>query len=219
MRCRVHAVAGGLAGLLLIAGCAQSVSGSAAVAPAGLASVLSSSLSRSVHSLPTGVPSGSGDATATDETDARSPDTSSATETTETSTESADSTTSDELPSTAEGPATTTSRTRLTAPSSIAGLSADCNKVLAAVTAFSGLVQSVSNDPSATISKATVDAALKQMPASGLPSRPQADINVLRTTVSGSAGKSATDMLMSLGDGKAVAALQDISSWTTSSCI
>ncbi len=104
-------------------------------------------------------------------------------------------------------------------PTSIPGLSADCKKVVAAISAFTTVLQ----DSSATtggdvISQATVDAALKQLPAAGLPAAPQADINILRETVRAAVGKTVTQLGMTMADGKVLGALQDLSSWAATNC-
>lgn len=103
-----------------------------------------------------------------------------------------------------------------TSATSIPGLSRDCNTVLAAITAFSGVLQGAGTDQK--ISQETVDTALEQLPASGLPARPQADVTVLRETVAGAAGKSLIELGQTLADGKVVAALKDLSSWSQDNC-
>jgi hypothetical protein len=103
-----------------------------------------------------------------------------------------------------------------TAPTSIPGLSKECNTVLAGITAFTKVLQGAG--ASETISQATVDEALEQLPASGLPSRPQADISVLRTTVAGAAGKTLAELGGTMTDGKVVDALQDLSNWAEANC-
>ena len=104
----------------------------------------------------------------------------------------------------------------LTSVADIPGLSKDCTTVLAAITAFSQVLQNAGSTD--TISQAMVDQALQQLPASGLPTQPQADITVLRATVAGAAGETLTDLAQTLTDGKVVAALDDLSSWAQDHC-
>jgi hypothetical protein len=220
MKFRTLAVAGGLAVTLLTAGCAKSVAGQAEVLAGAVAPVGSSVAGLTDLPQPSAPPVSGGDATAPDETSQNIAPTSDA------SAPSADSTTSDasttpKVPSTTSAPSSSASDKSvpaLTGPTSIPGLSADCNKVLAAITAFSSVLQGVTSGADTTISQATVDAALKQLPASGLPAQPQADINVLRTTISGAGGKTVTELALSMTDGKVVAALEDLSGWATTNC-
>lgn len=99
-------------------------------------------------------------------------------------------------------------------PTSVEGLPADCNKVLAAITAFGSVLESTKP----TISKATVDDALEQLPESRSPAELQADVRVLRTIVSGAAGKSVAEVGVTIVDGTALTALQRLSTWATANC-
>ena len=104
-------------------------------------------------------------------------------------------------------------------PTSIPGLPADCNKVLAGITAFSSVLQGASSGTAdTTISPAAVEAALAKLPASGLPAQPQADVTILRATLKGAAGKTITELAITLTDGKVVAALEDLSTWASKNC-
>lgn len=122
-----------------------------------------------------------------------------------------------------ENPPTTTSSSAAeddpdgpTSATSIPGPSKDCNAVLAGITAFSLLLRG--GGSSDRISQAMVDKALAQLPESGLPARPQADITVLRGVVAGAVGKTASQLSLGLADGNVLAALEDLSSWAQDNC-
>lgn len=102
--------------------------------------------------------------------------------------------------------------------SSIPGLTADCDKVLAGITAFTSVLQSGPSGADATISQADVDAALAQLPPTGLPAQPQADMIILRGAVVDAAGKTISELTMALTDGKVVGALEDLSTWVSKNC-
>ena len=103
-------------------------------------------------------------------------------------------------------------------PTGLTGLSADCVTVLGATTAFGSLLADGSGGLDGTVSQAAVDSALQQLPASGLPTRPQADVDVLRKTMSAAVGHTVADLAMSIADSTVVDALQDLSSWASTNC-
>ncbi|MET3807559.1 cytoskeletal protein RodZ [Nakamurella sp. UYEF19] len=217
MKIRTLALAGVLGVSLLIGGCATSIAGQAEVAAGAVAS----------GSAPTSDGSTGSDSTTstqspeTPSADQTSSDTGSPDATAEQSTgdqNSAPTTGNSSSGDSSTSEPSTSASDRSVAPTSIPGLSADCNKVLAAITAFSSVLQGGTGDMNAKITQSAVDDALKQLPASGLPERPQADINVLRATVSAAAGKTIAELGMTMTDGKVVAALQDLSSWATTTC-
>lgn len=209
MRIRTLALAGALAVTLLVAGCATSIAGQAQVDPGAVATASAPSSDESSGSAEESTsPESGADQTVSEPSTPESTEDQGPTE--QTSASPTSDGTSDSSTSTSE---------QSVVPTSIPGLSADCNKVLAAITAFSSVLQGAdAGDMNAKITQATVDAALQQLPASGLPARPQADVNVLRTTVSGAAGKTIAELGLTMTDGKVVAALQDLSSWATSTC-
>lgn len=221
MKIRSLAVAAGTCIVLLTTGCGGAVAGEAEIAPG--ASVPAPSKS---SPAPFPDPSSGGSTTSRSSTDGSSTDESSrATETSETDTsQSTPESTTETTDSTETTSSTRTTSSRdpedtavaTTPVTSVPGLSKDCNAVLAGITAFSTLLQGAGAGD--TISQAAVDEALKQLPESGLPARPQADITVLRTTVSGAAGKSLADFGQTLADGQVVDALKDLSSWAQENC-
>ncbi|WP_172832326.1 hypothetical protein [Nakamurella panacisegetis] len=200
-------VAGALAGALLVGGCATTVSGQAQVNAAAQATAASSPATStgSSASSPTGSTESGG-----------SSSTSSATGLTEPSTSGTP------VPPTSPGTSThgTITKSGPSSLSSVPGLSADCNKVLAGVQAFTALFDQISSsgDMNAKVTQASVDAALKALPASGLPPAVQGDVTTLRSWAGGAAGKSMTELAMSLTDGKVTTAITNLSTWLTTNC-
>ena len=217
MNIRRIVAAVGLCVSVLAAGCASTVAGQAQVASGA-------ALPTTSQSAPTPFPDPSSDGSSTGESS--SSDTSSSESTGgETSSESTgEDPTSESAPtSLTENTPTVTGSSdpedtseRPTSVTSIPGLSKDCSAVLTGITAFGTVLQS--SGSSDTISQATVDQVLRQLPESGLPARPQADITTLRTVVSGAAGKTVSELAVSLVDGNVVTALKDLSSWAQDNC-
>ena len=213
MKFRAAVIAGSLALTLLTAACAKSVSGQAEPAGGAVPSAAASSAAAGATGLLTdtsALPVPSPEAPSSPDQDATS------------------AVTTAEAPSTSEpststaSDSSTTSRvtSKTSSITSIPGLPADCNKVLAGLQAFTTLFQDISStsDVNATISQAKVDAALKSMPASGLPAPVQANMNILRASVSSAGGKTITDLALSLSDGKVTTALGDMSTWISTNC-
>ena len=231
MNLRIAAVMAGLCATVMTAGCAASVAGQAQIAPGA---VLANSSTSAPPPFPDTTATGSA-ATVTNPTDTTVDQVPQGTATPSTvgpgesgttgggggdstATNSTDPPNLTDLPTAPDLP-TANSGDESVGPTSlpgIPGLSKDCNTVLAAITAFSSVLQGV--QATATISQATVDEALKQLPASGLPDRPQADVDVLRATIAAAAGKSLADLGITLADGKVVTALKDLSGWAQSNC-
>ncbi len=209
MNFRNRAFAGIVVTAVLATGCAGSVAGQPEVAATALVPAVSTVSRASPATAPTPAAESPTDQTSSPAS------TSSRRETDE---RTADATTTARL-TTGTGPPATTGSRGSVGPTSIPGLSADCNKVLAAITAFTSVLQGIAGGTSGdTISQADVDDALQQLPTSGLPARPQADVNILRATIKSAAGKTITGLALSLSDGKVVDALQDLSSWATVNC-
>lgn len=222
MNVRRTVLATGLCLSLLSAGCASAVAGQAQIASGAALPTTSQSApapfpdpgsSQSANeSSDTGSPSTGSSSTGSSSTDAPSTDAP--------STEPSGSSTSDAPPTaitenTPTGPTSSDSSDGPSSVTSIPGLSKDCSAVLAGITAFSTVLQGGASE---TISQATVDTALEQLPESGLPARPQADMTVLRQAVSGAAGKTLSEVGLSMIDGKVVNALKDLSSWAQDNC-
>ena len=209
------AVAGALAAALLAAGCAKSVSGQAVVNAA--AQVPASAGSTTTGAAPPSIPTDSDDSSDSDGSSSSAQPTddesSSSTEAPPTATP---------VPPTSPATSSDGSTTRTSSPSitSIPGLSADCNKVLAGAQAFTTLFEGItsSSDLNTKVSQATVDKALAALPASGFPAAVQGDVNTLRAWTSAASGKTITDLAMSLTDGKVTTALTNMSSWVSSNC-
>ncbi len=209
MKIRTLTLAAGLTIALLTAGCATSVGGQAQVNPAAV--VAASAAAPSSAAAPA---SSSEEASVSSQVESTEP-------TTPASSTSASPSTVSTSPAPTAAPTTTrSSKPSPTAgPTSIPGFSADCNKILAGITAFSSLLSDASSgSANATISQASVDAALKDLPASGLPAKAQADVTVLRATASSAAGKTITQLALTLTDGKVVAALEDLTTWASTNC-
>ena len=209
MKIRTLTLAAGLSIALLTAGCATSVAGQAQVNPAAVVAASAAAPSSAASSA-----SSSEDAGASSQVESTEP-------TTPASSTSASESTVSTSPAPTAAPTTTRSSKSGPAagPTSIPGFSADCNKILAGITAFSSLLSDASNgSATATISQASVDAALKDLPASGLPAKAQADVTVLRATASSAAGKTITQLALTLTDGKVVAALEDLTTWASTNC-
>ena len=204
-RVRTLTAAAGACVVLLAAGCSSSVAGRAEVASGAVVPNTSAS-------APSRLPEPSSGQSGT-----TPGNTSSAAETPQPSrTGRSDSESPRSSGTTGSSPQPDDTSVSPTPVTSIPGLSTDCNAVLAGITAFSTLLQTAAGgDP---ISQAAVDQALSRLPRSGLPARPQADITVLRTTISGAAGKSLADLSQLLADGQVVDALKDLSSWAESNC-
>lgn len=200
MKIRTIAVATGLC-FAVLTGCGSSVAGQAQIASGAVLPPTSKSAPAPFPD-PSSSESTGTSSTASEATTSESTQDSQVTE--NTPTQQSSSTGSDDS---SVGP---------TSATSIPGLSKDCNTVLAAITAFSGVLQGAGT--SDKISQATVDTALQQLPASGLPTRPQADVTVLRETVTGAVGQSLIELGQTMADGKVVAALKDLSSWAQDNC-
>lgn len=212
MNIRRTVLATGLCLSLLTAGCASVVAGQAQIATGAV-------LPSTSQSAPAPFPDPSGDGSSTS-----GPPSTESTAGSSESSPGGDGTTgvtgnAPTGPSGSTGPSSesTGSSDGPTSVTSIPGLSKDCSTVLAGITAFSTILQS-GGSASDTISQATVDKALEQLPESGLPARPQADMAVLRKVVSGAAGKTISELGLSMVDGKVVTALQDLSSWAQANC-
>lgn len=212
MKIRTLAVAVGTCAALLTAGCSSQVSGQAQIASGAV--VPASTSAPSPFPDPTSSGSTSSESSSSESSSSDSSTSESSSSETE-STESTDSTDSTETSPSSTNPDDTS--VGPTSAPSIPGLSKDCNAVLAGITAFSKVLQGASS--TGTITQAAVDEALRQLPESGLPARPQADITVLRTTVSGAAGKSLPEFSQALGAAKVIEALQDLSSWAEDNCL
>ena len=215
MNIRRTIAAVGLCVAVLTAGCASTVAGQAQIVSGAV-------LPTTSQSAPTPFPDPSGDGSSTGESSSSDPSTSESTGDDTTSESTGEAATSESTRLTENTPTVTDSSdaedssAAPTAITSIPGLSKDCNAVFAGITAFGSLLQS--GGSSETISQATVDTALAQLPSSGLPARPQTDITVLRTVVSGAAGKTVTELGLSMTDGKVVNALKDLTSWAQDNC-
>lgn len=215
MKMRTLAVAVGLGVALLVSACATSVGGQAELNPAALVS--------------TAVDTSTGptDLT-TDDSSSAEPTSSSVATTEQQTTESITTASTSEQQTTEQqtteqqttahttkSPATTLS----TAITSIPGFSADCNQVLAGVTAFGALLSAATSGSADTkVTRAQVETALKDLPTSGLPAKAQADVNILRAAASAAAGKTVMDLALTLQDGKVVGAIQDLSTWISTNC-
>lgn len=203
MNVRTMLVAGGLCVSVFTAGCASTVAGQPQIASGAVLPTTSQSAPAPFPD-PTGDGSSSEDSTSSESTSSESTSDSAPTAITENTPTPTNSSDGDD---TSQDP---------TSATSFPGLSKDCSSVLAGITAFSTVLQtSGSNDE---ISQGTVEAALAQLPESGLPARPQAGITVLRTVVAGAAGKTVSELGISLMDGKVVTALKDLSSWAEDNC-
>ena len=212
MNIRRLAFAAGACAVLLTAGCGSSVAGQAEIAPGAVLPPTSNSAPSPFPDPTTGRSRTSGSSTSES-----SSESSSATDTAgSSSTEDTTAASSDSSESTGTSTDSEDTSVAPTPVTSIPGLSKDCNAVLAGITAFGKLLQTAGASDS--ISQAAVDEALRQLPESGLPARPQADITVLRTTVSGAVGKTVADFGQTLTDGQVVDALKDLSSWAESNC-
>lgn len=200
MNIRRAVLATGLCLSLLTAGCASAVAGQAQIA-SGAAPPTTSQSAPAPFPDPGGSESSTSESSGSESSESSTSDDPSTgiTENTPTGPTSSD---------TSEGPSSVTS---------IPGLSKDCSAVLAGITAFSMVLQGGDGDGD-TISQATVDTALEQLPESGLPARPQADMTVLRQAVAGAAGKTLSEVSLSMVDGKVVNALKDLSSWAQDNC-
>lgn len=214
MKTRTLTLAAGLTIALLTAGCATSVGGQAQVNPAAV--VAASAAAPSSAAAPA---SSSEEASVSSQVESTAPTTTASSPSASPSTVST-SPAPTAAPTTATPTTTRSSKPSPTAgPTSIPGFSADCNKILAGITAFSSLLSDASSgSANATISQASVDAALKDLPASGLPAKAQADVTVLRATASSAAGKTITQLALTLSDGKVVAALEDLTTWASTNC-
>ena len=221
MNVRQLTAAGGLVIALLTAGCATSVGGQAQLDPAAVVATTLSSAD------PTGTASESGTDSPEVSTDQSSTDPTTEQQSAPISSESAPPT-GDVPEPTTDAPESSTSRASTgsrttggltTVPTSIPGFSAACNHIVAGVSAFSALLSDASSG-SATdrISQAKVDATLKALPTTGLPARAQKDVDVLRATAKAAAGKTITELAMTLTDGKTVSALQDLSMFLSTGC-
>ncbi len=223
MRFRTALAGSGLCLALVTAGCATSIAGQAEVASGarlGTSTATADSGGARPNSSVPSFPVSSGVSSTDDEStssgaDPGEPSTSLGTSGPTTSFTSDTSSSSD---STVSEGSSTSSNSSLTPLTSIPGLSADCNKVLASISAFGTVLQEASAGSDQKVSQATVDAALAQMPASGLPAQPQRDIDLLRATVQNAAGKTIVELGQTFSDGKVLAAIKDLSEWETSNC-
>jgi hypothetical protein len=201
MKMRTLAVAAGLGVALLVSACATSVGGQAELNPAALVS--------------TAVDTSTGPTDLTTDDSSSAEPTSSSDATTEQQTTEQQTTEQQTTAHTTKSPATTLS----TAITSIPGFSADCNQVLAGVTAFGALLSAATSGSADTkVTRAQVETALKELPTSGLPAKAQADVNILRAAASAAAGKTVMDLALTLQDGKVVGAIQDLSTWISTNC-
>lgn len=215
MNIRSFAITIGVCVCVVTAGCASSVAGQAQIASGAVLPTTSRSAPSPFPDPSGGESSGQAGSTEASTTGTGSTTGSGAPESTA-STDDTDVSQNPPTPSRSSGGGGDDSSVGPTSATSIPGLSKDCNTVLAGITAFTQVLQGAG--ASETISQATVDQALQQLPASGLPARPQADISVLRATVSGAAGKTLAELGGKMTDGKVVAALQDLSSWAQDNC-
>lgn len=201
-------VATGLCMSILTAGCARVVAGQAEIVSGAVLPTTSQS-APSPFPDPSSTGSTGGGSTSSDSSssEATGQDPTSDGDTTALTGNPPTATSSSAAEDTPDGPPSATS---------IPGLSKDCNAVLAGIKAFSLLLQG--GGSSDRISQAMVDKALAQLPESGLPARPQADITVLRGVVTGAVGKTASQLGLGLADGKVLNALEDLSSWAQDNC-
>lgn len=210
MKMRTLAGAACLGVALLVSACATSIGGQAELNPAALVSTAvdtsTGPADLTMDDSSSAEPTSSSDATTEQQT----------TESITTASTSEQQTTEQQTTAhTTKSPATTLS----TAVTSIPGFSADCNQVLAGVTAFGALLSAATSGSADTkVTKAQVETALKDLPASGLPAKAQADVNILRAAASAAAGKTVMDLALTLQDGKVVAAIQDLSTWISTNC-
>ena len=206
MNIRRTIAAVGLSAAVLTAGCASTVAGQAQIAAGAV-------LPTSSQSAPTPFPDPGSNGASTGESSSSDPSTGESTGEAPTSESTRLTENTPTVTDSSDAEDTSAAPTAIT---SIPGLSKDCNAVFAGITAFGSVLQS--GGSSETISQATVDTALAQLPSSGLLARPQADITVLRTVVSGAAGKTVTELGLSMTDGKVVNALKDLTSWAQDNC-
>lgn len=200
----------GLCLSLLTVGCASTVDGQAQIASGAVLPTTSSAPSPFPDPSTSGTTGDDSTAATTVSTqDTASPESTESTE----STESESTRVTDNTPSSTDADDSSVFPSSVT---SIPGLSKDCNAVLAGITAFGKVLQGAG--ATEKISQATVDEALGQLPASGLPAQPQADVTVLRTAVAGSAGKTLSEFGVTLAQSQVVDALQDLSSWFQDNC-